>query len=248
MIKPTFIFSGQETQTDYSIYAHAPEAAIHPGPWPVLLVLDGDDQFTSAKKAHDTLVAAGTIPPQLLVGIGYGASYAKPANRRVRDYTPVRAHEETTSGGADAFLAFVTGPLWREIERRYPVRSEQRGITGYSLGALFVLHALVQSPPFFTHHLAGSPSIWWGDAAILPQIAARHARSPELVAKLFFSVGEKDSRSMTTDVDRLETQLAALAFRGLEVTTRTFPKKTHFNAIDLTFATGLAALYGPHTD
>ncbi|WP_438481795.1 alpha/beta hydrolase [Oleiharenicola lentus] len=244
MKKPTFTLNSSETGTDYQLYVKTPDERSAPGPWPLLLVLDGDDQFTAVVKAHDALVAAGKISPLLLVGVGYGASYAKPANKRARDYTPVRAHDEPTSGGANNFLRFLTATLWPALTHRYLIQPEHRGITGYSLGALFVLHALFQEKPFFEKHLAGSPSIWWGDAAILDTVTALHAARSPLPANLFFSVGEKDSQSMTRDLDRLETQLAALAFAQLDATARRFPKKNHFNAIGITMETGLEILYG----
>jgi predicted alpha/beta superfamily hydrolase len=237
MKKPSFVLSSSETGTDYWIHVRKPQA---PGPWTPVLVLDADDMFTSAVKARD---AAKPSRPLLMVGIGYGAPIPKPGNKRARDYTPVKAHQEASSGGAADFLAFLTRTLWPELQRRYPVSDEVRGLVGYSLGALFVLHALFQSRPFFTHHLAGSPSIWWGDAAILEQVAAVHRSTPDLRGRLFLSVGEKDSASMIGDLARLEAQLGELGFPNLDVTVRRFPRKTHMNALPVTFAAGLQALF-----
>jgi predicted alpha/beta superfamily hydrolase len=237
MKKPAFTLTSPETGTEYWLHVRKPKA---PEPWTTVVVLDGDDMFTEAVKACE----ANDLP-LLIVGVGYGGSFSKPVNKRVRDYTPVRAHDEATSGGAAKFRGFLTDTLWPELARRYPVRDEVRGIAGYSLGALLVLDVLFQSNPFFTHHLAGSPSIWWGNAAILEQVATRHAQTPELRGELFLSVGGKDSASMITDLARLETQLGELAFPHLEVTVRRFPGKTHFNCLPLAFLAGLRVLFGP---
>lgn len=237
-MKPTFTLTSPETGTEYWIYIEEPAA---PGPWPVVLFLDGDDMF---KPAVDAYKKAGVLPPTLLVGVGYGGSFSKPANKRVRDYTPVKAHDEPTSGGADAFLRFLTQRLWPDLAQRYVIREDKRGLAGYSLGALLVLHAQFQPRPFFTHHLAGSPSIWWANAAILNQVAAIHAQEPGLPGKLFLSVGERDSESMTGDLIRLEQQFAALEFSRLEVTVRKFPDRDHFNALPDAFRTGLGVLFG----
>lgn len=236
--KPSFTLSSPETGTDYWIHVRKPDA---PGPWTAVLVLDGDDMFTTAVKSHR---AQENPPPLLMVGVGYGGSFTSPLNKRARDYTPVRAHEEVSSGGADKFLEFLTVTLWPELARRYPVGNETRGLAGYSLGALLALHALFRPRPFFTHYLAGSPSLWWGDGAIFSQVHEAHAAGPGLAARLFLSVGEKDSHSMTGDLGRLETQLASLAFPNLDVTVRRFPGKTHKNAMPVTFAAGLAELFG----
>lgn len=237
MKKPSFNLLSPETGTDYWIHIRKPDA---PEPWTAVLVLDGDDMFTTAVKAHR---AQENPAPLLLVGVGYGGTFTSPVNKRARDYTPVRAHEEPSSGGAEPFLDFLTLTLWSELARRYPIANDARGLAGYSLGALFALHALFRSRPFFTHYLAGSPSIWWADGAILARVTETHSTDPEIAAKLFLSVGGKDSPSMRDDLDRLEGQLAASAFPNLDVTVRRFPGKTHKNAMPVTFAAGLAELF-----
>src|SRR5665213_2789132 len=84
-MKPSFKIFSPETETAYAIYVEEPKA--DRGPWPVVLCMDGDDQFSAAVAAYREARAAGTVPPLLLVGVGYGASYVKPANKRGRDYT-----------------------------------------------------------------------------------------------------------------------------------------------------------------
>ena len=243
-VSPAFSLRSPETGTDYRIYVAPPAAAEGPGPWPVVVFMDGDDQFAAGVAAYRELRALGAVPPLLLVGVGYGASYAKPENRRGRDYTPVAHRDEPTSGGADAFLEFLTATLWPELVRRYPVDENVRGIAGHSLGSLLVLHALFKKQPFFTHHLASAPSIWWAERALLGAVENFRAAQAALPAKLFLSVGEKDSASMTGDLALLEAQLAAKPFAGLDVVSRRFPKKNHFNVLPVAFETGLAALFG----
>jgi len=158
-MKPTFKLTSKETGTEYLIYVDAPRGR---GPWPVMLFMDGDDQFAPAVKAYRAL-PKGTVRPLLLVGVGYGASYMQPANRRGRDYTPVRHSFEPSSGGADAFLKFLVGPLRRELGRRYAVHPRFRGIGGHSLGSLLVLHAPFQKKPAFSHFLGQRPGTLVGE-------------------------------------------------------------------------------------
>lgn len=249
-----FHFSG--LGTDYPIYIDTPagaggaagvtakDAQSGGAPWITVLCLDGDDQFADLCKARAVVAKTYPLPPLLLVGIGYGASYGKPGNKRSRDYTPVAIPEAEGAGGADAFLNFITDTVWPELERRYPVHPTVRGITGYSLGALFALHALFKPEPFFNRVLAASPSIWWGGRAVLAPLAALQKADVELPARLFVSVGLKDSRSMTGDLVLLEDQLAARPVRGLDVRSARFPECNHFNAIAVSFRTGLTELFG----
>ena len=222
----------------------APPAVSDPAPWIVLLCLDGDDQFGILCDAHSALVASGhLLPPLLLVGIGYGASYRSPANRRARDYTSVAIEGAPDGGGADAFLGFLITQLWPELGRRYPIHSDIRGIAGHSLGALFALHALFKPAPFFNRILASAPSIWWGDRVLLQQAADLRAAQSTLPARVFLSVGLKDSPSMVTDLDLLEKQLAGNPFSQLHILSERFPEHNHYNAISVGFRAGLTALF-----
>ena len=242
--KPTFKIQSSETGTEYVIYVEAPKKNEPKKPWPAVLFMDGDDQFSAAVAAYREALADGIVPPTLLVGVGYGASYAKPENKRGRDYTPTPHSDEPTSGGAAQFTAFLAETLWPELAKRYPVDKKQRGIAGHSLGSLLVLYALWQEPLFFTHYLASAPSIWWDNRGILKIAARRRARKSALSARLFLSVGEKDSPSMTGDLALLEQQLGAKPFSGLDLTIRRFARKNHFNVLPEAFRAGLTTLFG----
>jgi hypothetical protein len=244
-MQPAFSLRSPETGTDYRIYVEPPPPRDGPGPWPAVLFMDGDDQFAAGVAAYRAQRDAGKVPALLLAGVGYGASYAKPANRRGRDYTPVAHADEPGSGGADVFLKFLTETLWSELARRCPVDAAVRGIAGHSLGSLLVLHALFRKKPFFTHHLASAPSIWWADRALLAGVEKLRAEQAALPARLFLGVGEKDSTSMTGDLALLEEKLAARPFERLAITSRRFPRKNHFNVLPDAFGAGLGELFGP---
>jgi uncharacterized protein len=238
MKKPTFTLHSPETGTDYWIHVDAPKT---PGLWPVVLVMDGDFIVSNRVDLRPALRAT----PVLFVAVGYGAGFGDPANRRGRDYTPAKHSDEPSSGGADAFLRFLSDTLWPELAKRYPVDPARRGIAGHSLGSLLVLHALFQPKPFFTHYLASAPSIWWADRAILGQAAALRAKQASLPGQLFLSAGGKDSNSMTGDLLLLEQQLAAKPFAGLEIISRRFPNKDHYNVVPEAFKSGLHELFKP---
>lgn len=244
-MQPTFTLRSPETGTDYWVFVHGADAPDDTRIRPAVLFLDGDDQFSPAVAAYQAMRDEGRLPPLLLVGLGYGASYTRPGNRRGRDYTPVAHGDEPSSGGGDAFLSFLTATLWPELGRRYSLDPAQRGLAGHSLGSLLVLHALFQRRPFFTHHLASAPSIWWADRAILAQARRLRDRQAVLPGRLFLSVGESDTASMTGDLTLLEQQLAARPFAQLTVHSRRFPDRDHYNVLPDAFRAGLTALFAP---
>ena len=57
-------------------------------------------------------------------------------------------------------------------------------------------------------------------------------------------MGENDTASMTGDLARLERQLAAEPFTGLEITSRRFPNRDHYNVLPDAFGAGLVDLFG----
>ena len=232
------------TETTYSILVAPPEAGRASGPWPVLVVLDADDQFAAALDAYRALWARGQGRALLLAGVGYGGSYRDPVNRRIRDYTPTRVATESESGGADAFHTFLRTELWPRLEREYPVSNDNPGLAGHSLGALFALHALFRPQPFFTRVLASAPSLWWDERTLLPRVHALQREGARLPARLFVGVGEEDTESMRSDLELLERQLRESPFEDLRVTSARFPERDHFNVLPTAYQAGLRALYG----
>jgi predicted alpha/beta superfamily hydrolase len=242
-MKPDFTLLSPETGTNYLIYLHVPPAT-EPGPHPALLFMDGDDQFKFAVEAYRVARAEGVVPPLVLVGVGYGASYMKPANKRLRDYTATAMATEAGSGGADAFLKFLSATLWPELARRLPLREDVRGIAGHSLGSLAALHALFQRKPFFNRVLASAPSLWWDNRAPICAAEQLQRTGVALPTKLFLSVGENDTPSMTGDLTLLEDQLAARPFPQLEIISWRFPRRDHYDVLPDAFGAGFAALFG----
>ena len=239
-LSPAFRLPSAAPAAEYFIYEEVP---VEPGPWPAILFMDGDDQFRFAVAAYRALRAHDRVPPLLLVGVGYGSSYTKPGNRRVRDYTPTAAATEPMSGGADAFVAFLSGALWRELAQRHALRPDLRGIAGHSLGSLAALHALFQPDPFFNRVLASAPSLWWDDRSLLGLADRRQRTGAALPARLFLAVGENDTPSMTGDLKLLEDQLAARPLPQLEVISRRLAERDHYSALPDAFREGLQRLF-----
>jgi hypothetical protein len=241
---PAFTINSPQTGTEYRIFVESPDPVRDPGPWPAAAFMDGDDLFHFGVDGYSQARAAGEVPPILLLGIGYGEGFGKPGNRRLRDYTATAMATEKGSGGAEAFHRFLTDTLWPELERRYPLRADARGLAGHSLGSLLVLHGLFRPRPFFTHFLAGAPSIWWDGRSILSQVARLRERQEVLPARLYLGVGAEDTPSMTGDLALLERQLKDHPFTGLEIISERFPGRNHYDVLPGEFRRGLRELFG----
>lgn len=240
----------------YRIMIARPEAPPPPAGYPVLYVLDGDEYFAIAAETARRLgrFARGSgVSPGIVIGIGYPGE-----TRRALDYTPspragAAAPPGEPSGGADAFLAFLADELKPEMSRALPVDPARQSIMGHSFGGLFVLHALFARPDLFQTWIAASPSIWFGDRAVLAreaQLGARLGRGG-LRPNVVLSVGEYEQsappwmtpgpratevgarnaeRRMVDNARALAGRLETLRAHGLTLHFRTFSGETHGSA------------------
>jgi hypothetical protein len=131
--------------------------------YPVLVLLDAENNFAYTSAAVHLLSANGRIPAMIVVGINN--------TDRTRDMTPSRPASSFggaswTGGGADKFLSFIADELLPTIDRNYRTRP-YRVLIGHSLGGLFAVYALLNRPEVFKGYIVTSPSLWWDDQALM---------------------------------------------------------------------------------
>lgn len=157
--------------------------------WPVLYVLDGDDNFAATVSTARRLARAGArsgVEPGVVVGIA-----SEDLARRVLDYTPPAPGyaiptgapaSGLATGGGDAFLDVMRDRIQPEIARRLKIDPNRQTILGHSFGGLLVLHALSARPNQFQTYVAISPSLWFGDGAVARQLSGAKPRANVLIA------------------------------------------------------------------
>ena len=179
---------------------------------PVVYVLDGNGCFGLATQTARMLQDGG-LAPSLIVGIGYRFDPARPLRAqyfetRTRDYTPTAdetwlemskqelakqgSEVNATTGGAPAFLRFIEEELKPFVAARYLVDEKDQTLTGMSLGGLFTLYAFFEAPQNFARYAAFSPSLWWDRRMLFGNEAALAARTKDVAARMFLSVGEQE--------------------------------------------------------
>ncbi len=190
---------------DYRITVSWPEGKAPESGWPVIYLLDGDDNFlmltAALRRLSGTPKAAkqNGISPGIIVGIGYPGE-----SNRDYDYTPAaepgppetylngKPYPPRNYGGADATFAFIQDELKPRIESSHPVDRTRQTLYGTGFGGLFALHVLFTRPDAFQNYVASSPSIWWNNRWILAEekAAASENSSRPLKAGLYIAVGE----------------------------------------------------------
>lgn len=155
-----YVFHSDTVGEDYNIYVYLPPGytSSTSQKYPVLYVLDGDDNFIETAGIVDYYSGRQTIEQLIVVGIGY-AGY----NNRDRDYTPSNTGDG--SGKVSKFYSFLENELIPIVDFNYRTDTTNRGITGHSYGGIAVLWGLFNNHNTFSTFLAASASLWYGEDA-----------------------------------------------------------------------------------
>lgn len=182
---------------NYSIMVAWPEGDPPASGWPVLYVLDGEDNFATFALTARRLARAGArsgIAPGIVVGVGAG-----PLERRVRDYTPAipgyripagKPAAGLETGGAETFLDFLERDVMPMVHKRWKVDQNRETLVGHSFGGLLALDAMLTRPAMFDRAVAVSPSFWFGDG-FLAREAARKRQVPG--GSVLIATGEQET-------------------------------------------------------
>ena len=170
------------------------------GRFPVLVILDADDQpqFQLAVANVAFLANRGAIPGMIVVGIPNGKD-------RTHDLTPAAAGSAAgkfpTAGGATAFADFLVDEVLPFVRSKYRTLPATI-LAGHSFGGLVALEVATKRPGAFTGVIAMSPSLWWNDSSLAGGYYDALAKSakPE---RLFMTSGGYEG-----DIDRPTTRLA----------------------------------------
>lgn len=192
---------------DYDIYIHYPAGYdTAKRKFPVLYVVDGDNDFSPSLEYLGLLMAEYHIPEPILVAIGDGGLIGTPGNKRNRDFTPVAALNTAESGGAPVFLDFIEKELIPSVDAGLKADPANRTLYGYSMGGLFATYTLFKKPTLFKNILIGSPALGYANGAVFEtekQYAGRHKSLP---VNVFMEVGALETPGQVEP----NKQLAAL--------------------------------------
>ena len=216
--------------------------------YPVLYLNDGQNLFDRATATFNPrewevdetvrrLVAAGELPPMLVVGIDHAGRRG-----RAHEYLPwpdrfLEPPEPSPAG--DRYPAFLVDEVVPFIEARDRARPEaaHRLLGGSSYGALAALYAAAVRPGVFGRLLLESPSFYVDDGRIFRQIDAAGA----LPDRVYLGVGTNemgrsacsasdDGGDAVSDVRRMAALLRARGVRADRIQVAVEPCARHDEA------------------
>ncbi|MBE9637981.1 alpha/beta hydrolase [Salipiger mangrovisoli] len=220
--------------------------------WPILYMLDGNAAF-------DFLTPAllESAPGLVLAGIGYDTEKQFARAHRIFDYSPPVCagaaprpdphHPERLAGGAETYLARLTGSIRAEVERDLPVDPARRTLWGHSFGGLFTLYSALTRPESFARFAAISPSVWW-DEALVARLVDTRSIAEGRARPLHFGMGDREKRTGSAGpqpdgppaatlraIERLRARPA-----GLEISAQVYPGAVHIAALPASLPGALA--------
>ena len=121
---------------------------------------------------------------------------------------PLFKGDTPCTGGADAYLATLTGEILPEILSRLPAAPSFLSLAGYSLAGLFAVYATYRTN-LFSRIASASGSFWFPG---FMDFARKHEpiKSPE---RVYFSLGDKEAKTRNKILRTVEDNTRALYAR-----------------------------------
>ncbi|TDF41323.1 hypothetical protein EYS14_00215 [Alteromonadaceae bacterium M269] len=202
--------------------------------YPVVYLLDGEQNLYHAAGTRNVLTRSGDIPPVILVGL-------TSVNRSL-DMTPSKVADNELSGGANKLLSYIQKEVIPFVEKRYRTNNF-RILSGHSLGGLFTTHALFEKPELFDAYIIVSPSYWWNNRELINRSKSFFSSEYALNRKLFFGIGENDGYGMQQELIGFVDEVKKSQRTGLEWQHRVFPNEGHMSAQLLVFYQGIKFIF-----
>lgn len=241
--------------------------------WPLLLVTDGYWAFQPVSVAASWLASQGVFDGLIVASLGVPAEAGDPlwSRRRIYEFSPpewpmtdpfgqvVRQACATLgsapgkcTGGAPAFLRFITGEVLPLLARQYRVDATRLGLFGASAGGFFASWAIFQADSPFSRYLISSPAMAYGDGEIFRQERRFAESKKDLPVAIYMASGGLEMEDpflegigqIVSGQARLSAALRTRNYPGLRLVTEIHPGLGHADVIGTTAARGLRVLYG----
>jgi len=144
--------------------------------YPVIYIPDGgeDEDFIHLTGIirFDTQPWVKRFPQSIVVGIkniNRRKDFTFPvANLNFLEKTGFKKEMFPVYGGSTNYIAFLEKELQPYIEKKYKATTN-RTIIGESMAGLLITDIALNHPALFNTYIIVSPSLWWGDEALLHQ-------------------------------------------------------------------------------
>jgi predicted alpha/beta superfamily hydrolase len=266
-----FAFHSESVGDVFEI-AVVPPPALVTGPVPVVVAGDLNNSFGMISDIAASLLAGASMPPVLLVGVGYpiGDDYAEFFRLRSRDYSPTADEAQQVrhaamvgssgfeTGGGPAYLSFLTDELRPWLSETFET-TDDTTFVGISMGGLFATYTLLTRPEAFQRYVISSPWLYWNEPVTSTYVDEYARTHSDLPARVFIGAGAAEAQpkpgmvgplpGLLQEADvpgrarNLVAQLEKQAFPSLRLESRIYEDEDHFSSAPSTIAAGLRSVF-----
>jgi len=209
---------------------------------PLLVVLDGEWNFTKVAVIVDHLTSNGRLPPMVVAGVVN--------TNRGRDLAPTIEAGEFATGPSDKFLSFLADELIPQLTSEYSL-GKYHILAGHSNAGMFSLYAFIRHPEIFQANIALSPSFGLDDRFVA--LLGRAIAKPSGQHFVFIGAGGDEEADISVGALRFAKTFEASPNANVEWHYEVFPGETHGTVGLRAFYRGLELLaeadphisYGP---
>jgi len=217
------------TSNQYEVSIYIPKNTT-PGELPLVVILDGDFNFTELLYVAQKSMTDGEIPQSVIVGVGYGTTIIGRGNNRDRDFLPNKL-KKIESGNAENFSNLIDTQLIAHLSR-YSLDKQNMTIAGHSFGGLFLTYLLTKDTTIsFINLIISSPAIW-RDKTVIKKLRRSGKR---IDSNIFIASGKLDDN----DKDTMKLTRALKNKSNNKLKTVFYPNDNHLTVISKAFIDGL---------
>ena len=201
--QPNMLQNGEQLPVDSKLLGERRTLLVHlpdtydatNGVHPVLIVLDGEWNFRNAVAISEHLAASGRIPGMIVVGITNRIRNGRPS--RLTDLTPAGPGDAPGGiyGGAELFRRFLTEEVIPLINEMYHT-APHHILAGHSLGGLFSVYTMLESPEAFDAFVAISPSLGRNNQQQVERARGLYKEGTALPKAFHLSMGNEGGNTM----------------------------------------------------
>lgn len=160
------------------------------GHYPVIYLLDGDENFNSVVSITEHMEETSLCPPMIVVGILH--------SNRLGDLTTGSDKEfKGFVGNGEKFMSFIEKELIPDIDSTFPTTTYKTFI-GHSVGGLTVMNTLLNKPDMFNSYVSLDGALWWNESKVVEEAKTMLATKNYQGKTLYMAMANRLERGVDT--------------------------------------------------
>jgi predicted alpha/beta superfamily hydrolase len=160
------------------------------GRYPVVYLLDGDDNFNSVVSITEHMEETSLCPPMIVVGIVHSDRLSELTTGSDREF-------KGFTGKGEKFISFIEEELIPYIDITYPTTTYKTFI-GHSVGGLTVLNTLLHKPNLFNSYVSLDGALWWNRDKVVEDAKSILPNRTYKGKKLYMAMANRLERGVDT--------------------------------------------------